>query len=212
MEALLFALYGLFLLYGPIRLLRDGGSRMLSLRVAPFLLLAVPVFPLLPRLYRLAAPAGRWPGGVALETAAPFWWAVGAACCGLFCACAVFQFLSGRGEARRDKWAIIESRAQAAMSAGNYRAALSQYEDALRTDPSNHAGHYRFARLLRRLGYLKRARGHYLLAVEHAPPEERETLARAAYEELSATQEGLREADAFLMECRRKGLADKVGE
>ncbi len=204
MEALLFFGYGLILMLPVFQLMRHGSHLLLSVRIAPFLIALGFVFPALPFLFSFLMFGDILPNHILLDVSRNFLWVSGCSFVGLYFFAVVIQFLKGTGQGMRDKWAILDARAEMAIGSGNYEGALSHYEEALRTDPNNYMGHYKFARLLNRVGFKKRAYDHLLLAVEHAPEEHRESVINGGIVILSSSAQSAVLADQFENQCIKR--------
>ena len=204
MEALLFLAYGFLLMYPVIQLARKGSHVLLSVKVVPYLVIAVFIFPILPYAYKVINAGAVLPQHILLDVARDYCWVAGSILVLIFSASAFVQFFRDSGQGRRDKWTILDARAEVAVSAGNYENALNLYEEALRIDPYNFRGHFKFARLLNRVGFKKRAFDHLMLSIEHCPPEDRKTLCKACIQVLSSSQQAAGLAEQFEYQCRRR--------
>ena len=116
----------------------------------------------------------------------------------------LIQYLRGKGEGKRDKWAILEGRAESLLASGDIEGAISRYKEALRLDSENFKGHYRFARILLRSGFYKMAYEHLLLTVEHCPVEYRGDMIKEGRKLLIEKSKDSALVEHFSDVCRRR--------
>lgn len=186
MEALLLAFLGFLLLYPCIQFHRTGDSVLLRLSVALSLPFVIAVLFFMPQWREFI-----WPGTVAyepagLELSRAYLWTFASVSIAAYYLCVVLHYVIGRGTAKSDRWAVLEARMDGLLAAGDTEGALGLFDKALKSDPSDFRGHFRFGKLLYRTGYIKRASEHFLLAVENAPVDSRPEIVHEAERVLGA--------------------------
>ncbi|MDZ7814670.1 MAG: hypothetical protein U5N86_01295 [Planctomycetota bacterium] len=205
MEAFLLFLYGLLLFYPCVQYVREGYHPMLSIHTAPFLLIPVAVIPFLSEFMGFATNETSLPTWAGIEHSAVFFWWVGGMLVTLFAVFSTIQFsLAANEKAHADRWQVVESRAKSALSKGDVDSALSYYENALRSFPTDFRGHYKFAKLLLESGYHKRAYDHLMLTIEHCPQQYRSDMEEEAVKILSADPRGITLAEKLRYTLDRK--------
>ncbi|GAB4163278.1 MAG: hypothetical protein Kow00107_10240 [Planctomycetota bacterium] len=202
MEALLFALIGFALLYPCINYHRTGHSPMLGLLPALVLPVFIVMIPFLPRIYTFLFPLETFPTYHALEVARDFLWTAGGVFFGFYYVFVILQFTYG-GAAAKDRWKLLEARVDAAVASDDIDTAVTLYENALRKDPTDFRGHFKYALFLKKHGFVKKCYEQLLLSIEHSDAESRPVLIAEGEKLLGAEKSNEHILEQFRRFCAR---------